>query len=66
MPSPRRQAIIIWAKSWQTPCRRANASAGGVSTVVASGSKIMSRCSAKASASAISKTVLRPAVTSRA
>ena len=37
---------MIWVKSWQTPWRPAKASAIGVSTSVASGSKRMSRCSA--------------------
>ena len=27
---------MMWAKSWQTPCRASKASAAGVETVVAS------------------------------
>ena len=36
-PRDRRQAIVRWAKSWQTPRRRAITSDTGVSTVVAPG-----------------------------
>ncbi|OPD39359.1 hypothetical protein AO941_21505, partial [Pseudomonas aeruginosa] len=32
MPRPRRPAIMMWLKSWQTPARMSKASATGVST----------------------------------
>ncbi len=46
---------MMWVKSWQTPCRLAKASAAGVSTSVASGSKRMSLKSARLTALAASR-----------